>query len=133
MVNVPASASVSIRFLLEAALEKSKLAARAAAPNPVRMKHFPFRRAAAKVGRMTSESKTPPADMREMYTEIAALIGVIAKALRMPDRDTAQKIESGAITLEFGMDANGNRFVAVTHEGRTAHVYQGAIKQEARE
>ena len=66
-----------------------------------------------------------------MYTEIAALIGAIAKALSMKDADVAQALEGGAMTLEFGMDGNGNRFVAVTHQGETARVYQGAIKREA--
>lgn len=80
---------------------------------------------------MTNESKTPPAETREMYTEIAALMGAIAKALNMKDADVGQALEGGAMTVEFGMDANGNRFVAVNHGGQIARVYQGAIKREA--
>ncbi len=68
-----------------------------------------------------------------MYTEIGALIGAIAKALAMKDADVAAKLENGAMTLEFGVDANGNRFVAVHHEGHTARVYQGAIKRDSSE
>ena len=78
---------------------------------------------------MINESKPPAAETREMYTEIAALIGAIAKALEMKDSDIAQALEQSAMTLEFGMDANENRFVAVSHEGRTVRVYQGAIKR----
>jgi hypothetical protein len=80
---------------------------------------------------MTAESKPSPADTREMYTEIAALIGAIAKALVMKDNDVSEALERGVMTLEFGMDANNNRFVAVTYEGQTARVYQGAIKRDA--
>lgn len=68
-----------------------------------------------------------------MYTEIAALIGAIAKALSLKDSDVSQALERGAMTLEFGMDANGNRFVAVAHQEQTARVYQGAIKREGTE
>jgi hypothetical protein len=80
---------------------------------------------------MSTDSKPPSSDKREMYTEIAALVGAIAKALAMPDAEITAALENGAMTLEFGADSNGNRFVAVTHLGQTARVYQGAIKRAA--
>jgi hypothetical protein len=79
---------------------------------------------------MSTDSKPPPSDRREMYTEIAALVGAIGKALEMKDADVSQALERGAMTVEFGADSNGNRFVAVTFEGKTARIYQGAIKRE---
>lgn len=67
---------------------------------------------------------------REMYSEIAALIGAIAKAFVMKDAEAAAALESGAMTLDFAKDANGNRYVAAIFAGQTARVYQGAIKRE---
>lgn len=73
----------------------------------------------------------PPApEHREMYAEIAALVGSLAKTFAMKDADVAAALESGAITLDFATDANGNRFVAATYGGKTARLYQGAIKRE---
>lgn len=74
--------------------------------------------------------KHPEAERREMYAEIAALIGALAKTFAMKDADVATALESGAMALDFAQDANGNRFVAATHAGKTARVYQGAIKRE---
>lgn len=68
------------------------------------------------------------AEGREHYEEINALVGAIAKALEMPDKDVAQEIESGAIVLSLGEDDNGNRFIDVRRGERTAQVYQGAIR-----
>ena len=69
-------------------------------------------------------------DPREMYGEIAALIGALAKTFVIEESAAAAAVESGAMALEFGRDANGNRFVAATFAGRTARVYQGAIKHD---
>jgi hypothetical protein len=71
--------------------------------------------------------KTP--DPREMYNEISALVAALAKTFAMKDAEAAQALESGAMALDFAQDANGNRFVAATYEGKTARVYQGAIKR----
>lgn len=73
----------------------------------------------------------PPAskDRREMYGEIAALVGALAKTFVLEESAAAAAVESGAMTLAFDRDANGNRFVSATFEGRTARVYQGAIKR----
>jgi uncharacterized FlgJ-related protein len=71
-------------------------------------------------------------DGREMYGEIAALVGALAKSFGIEESAAAAAVESGAMALTFGRDANGNRFVAATYAGRTARVYQGAIKREDR-
>jgi hypothetical protein len=65
-----------------------------------------------------------------MYSEIAALVGSLAKSFALKDAEAAQALESGAMSLEFATDANGNRYVAATYGGKTARVYQGAIKRE---
>ena len=65
---------------------------------------------------------------REMYGEIAALIGALAKSFGIKDSEVAAAVESGAMALQFGRDDAGNRYVAASYQGRTARVYQGAIK-----
>ena len=67
-------------------------------------------------------------DSREMYGEIATLIASLAKALVLTDADTVAALERGEIALDYGQDANGNRFVAAAYQGRTVRIYQGAIK-----
>jgi hypothetical protein len=71
----------------------------------------------------------PASDRREMYNEISALVAALAKTFAMKDADAAQALESGAMTLDFAEDGNGNRYVAATYQGKTARVYQGAIKR----
>ena len=73
--------------------------------------------------------KAGATERREMYGEIAALIGALAKTFAIEESAAAAAVESGAMTLDFGRDANGNRFVAATFAGRAARVYQGAIKR----
>ena len=73
------------------------------------------------------------AEQREMYAEIAALVGALAKTFAMKDAEAATAVESGAMALDFAQDANGNRFVAATYAGKTARVYQGAIKRDGQD
>ncbi|MGE4062372.1 MAG: hypothetical protein AB7E79_03300 [Rhodospirillaceae bacterium] len=68
---------------------------------------------------------------REMYKEIAALVAAIAKAFARPESDVIAALDKNMVSLEFGRDANGNRFVLAGLEGKSARIYQGAIKQEA--
>lgn len=68
------------------------------------------------------------AEGREHYEEINALVGAIAKALDIPDKEVAQEIESGAITLALDEDDNGNRFIKVQRGDKVAQVFQGAIR-----
>jgi hypothetical protein len=67
-------------------------------------------------------------ETREMYGEIAGLIGALAKALALEEDAVIAAVERGALALDFGADDNGNRYVAATYQGRTARVYQGAIR-----
>jgi hypothetical protein len=67
---------------------------------------------------------------REMYQEIAALVAGLGKAFALAESDVISALEKNAISLEFGHDENGNRFVLATLSGKTARLYQGAIKQE---
>jgi hypothetical protein len=69
-------------------------------------------------------------DHREMYKEIAALVAAMAKALGRPEGEIIEALDRNAVHLEFGRDSNGNRFVLATIEGKSARIYQGAIKQE---
>jgi hypothetical protein len=67
-------------------------------------------------------------DSREMYGEIATLIASLAKALVLTDAETIAALERGEIAVDFGQDANTNKFVAATYQGRTVRIYQGAIR-----
>ena len=77
-------------------------------------------------------------DHREMYTEIAALLGAIAQAFAITEAQAIAAAESGRLTMSFERDANGNRFVAASlaepgadpATARRARVYHGAIKRE---
>ncbi len=69
-------------------------------------------------------------DSREMYGEIANLIGSLAKALAMTDAEVIGAVERGEVTVDFGQDPNGNRFVAVTYGERKIRIYQGAIQHD---
>jgi hypothetical protein len=69
-------------------------------------------------------------DKREMYTEIGALIGAIAEAFSMTQDDAASAVEQNRIAMALVRDSNGNPFVEATFEGRSARLYQGAIKRE---
>ena len=68
------------------------------------------------------------AENREMYSEVAALVGTLAKAFTLTESAAAAAIESGAMTLDFAKDANGNHFVAANFAGKSARVYKDAIK-----
>jgi hypothetical protein len=78
----------------------------------------------------TPEKDSSAKERREMYAEIAALVGALAKTFAIKEAAAAEAVESGTMTLDFVSDANGNRFVAATFEGQTARVYQGAIKRD---
>lgn len=67
-------------------------------------------------------------EAREGYSEIAALIGSLAKTFSLSDADVAQAIESGQMRLDFSQAGSANRFVSATYQGKTARIYKGAIK-----
>ena len=67
-------------------------------------------------------------DSREMYTEVASLIASLGQAFGLDDGAVIGTLERGEVALEFGQDANDNKFVAATYQGRSARIYQGAIQ-----
>ena len=67
----------------------------------------------------------------EMFDEIAALMGGIAKAFDLDEQQTISAVEQGVITMTFDTDANGNPFVLAKYGDKAARLYAGAIKQEA--
>lgn len=64
---------------------------------------------------------------REMYDEINALLGAVAKALDVSEMDVVTAIEQGRLALEMKTDAEGRNFVAAECDGKSAHIYAGAI------
>ena len=64
---------------------------------------------------------------REMFDEINALIGSIAKAFDMGDGDVVTAIEQGDLGMEMKTDDEGMNCVEVSHDGRIARIYPGAI------
>lgn len=76
---------------------------------------------------MADDSET---GAREMFDEIAALMGGIAKAFELDESQTITAVEQGVIEMAFETDSNGNSFVLATYGEKTARLYAGAIKQE---
>lgn len=64
---------------------------------------------------------------REMFEEINALIGSIAKAFDIPDGEVVSAIEQGGLGMELVTDSEGRNCVETTYQGRTARIYPGAI------
>ncbi|MGE5475870.1 MAG: hypothetical protein ACM3Q1_04390 [Bacteroidales bacterium] len=67
---------------------------------------------------------------REMYDEINALIGAVAKALDTSEMEVITAIEQGRLGMEMRSDEEGRNFVQVAFDGRNVRVYQGAIFRE---
>jgi hypothetical protein len=70
------------------------------------------------------------AGAREMFDEIAALMGGIAKAFELDESQAITALEKGVIQMAFETDSNGNPFVLATYGEKKARLYAGAIKQE---
>ncbi len=64
---------------------------------------------------------------REMFDEINALIGSVAKAMEMGEGEVISAIEQGDLGMAMITDEQGRNCIEVTHDGRTARIYQGAI------
>lgn len=73
----------------------------------------------------------PDTASREMFDEIAALMGGIARAFELDENETITAVEKGAIEMAFEKDVNGNPYVLATFGEKSARLYAGAIKQEA--
>lgn len=67
---------------------------------------------------------------REMYDEVVAMVGAIAKALDLGEAEAAKAVEDGRVSVELGSDDRGQRFVRVALDGRAARIYPGAILHE---
>jgi hypothetical protein len=67
-------------------------------------------------------------DEREMYAEMNALLGAIGKAFELAPEQAARAVEAGEIVIEMQEDARGERFLAAQYQGRSAQIYQGAIR-----
>jgi hypothetical protein len=65
---------------------------------------------------------------REMYAEMNALLEAIAKAFNIEAEQAARAVENGEITIEMKEDFRGERLLAMHYQGRSAQVYQGAIR-----
>lgn len=78
------------------------------------------------------QSPDPRAAMenREMYSEINALVGAVAKALNTSEMEVITAIEQGRLGMEMHNDDEGRNFVQVTFDDRVVRVYQGAIFRE---
>jgi hypothetical protein len=69
-------------------------------------------------------------ESREMYDEINALVGAVAKAFDTSEMEVITAIEQGRLGMEMQSDDEGRNFVQVTFDDRVARVYQGAIFRE---
>lgn len=69
-------------------------------------------------------------ESREMYDEINALVGAVAKALDTSEMEVITAIEQGRLGMEMQTDAEGRNFVQVQFDERTVRIYQGAIFRE---
>lgn len=67
---------------------------------------------------------------REMFDEINALVGAVAKALDTSEMDVISAIEDGRLAMEMLSDEHGGNYIAVDFDGRAVRVYPGAIFRE---
>lgn len=66
-------------------------------------------------------------DEREMYEEISALMGMVGKAFDITDMEVLAAIEQGRLGLEMKVDGEGLHYVEAVCDGKSAHIYPGAI------
>lgn len=64
---------------------------------------------------------------REMFDEINALVGSVAKALEVSEMEVVTAIEQGRLAMELTTDEAGQNYLAVSCDGKAARVYAGAI------
>lgn len=69
-------------------------------------------------------------ESREMFDEINALVGAVAKALDTSETEVVTAIEQGRLGMEMLTDGEGRNYVSVTFDDRIARVYLGAIFRE---
>lgn len=82
---------------------------------------------------MTTDRPTPPASDREMFDEINALIGSVAKALDISEGEVVSSIEQGELCMEMMADDNGANFLRVDYNGKSADIRQGVFMRHGAE
>lgn len=65
---------------------------------------------------------------REMFEQINALVGAVAKALDIGPEEAVRAIEGEQIALTLEVDETGQHYVSAKYFGKTVRVYQGAIQ-----
>lgn len=68
-------------------------------------------------------------DEREMYAEMNALLGSIAKAFDLEPQEAVRAVETGEVSIKMCEDFRGERYLAAQYRGRSANIYQGAIQR----
>ena len=66
-------------------------------------------------------------DEREMYDEVNALLGAVAKALDVSDMEVINALEQGRLGMEMKTDADGCNYIEATCDGKIAQIHPGAI------
>ena len=69
-------------------------------------------------------------ESREMFDEINALVGAVAKALNTSEIEVITSIEQGRLGMELMTDGEGRNFIAVDFDDKAVRVYPGAIYRE---
>lgn len=69
-------------------------------------------------------------ESREMYDEINALVGTVAKALDTSEMEVITAIEQGRLSMEMLTDAEDRNYLQVVFDERSVRIYQGAIFRE---
>ena len=67
-------------------------------------------------------------EQREMYEELNALVGSIAKALEISEEETVKALEANQIAIGMETDEEGRNYVGIAFRDKSARIYQGAIK-----
>lgn len=64
---------------------------------------------------------------REMYSEINALVGTVAKAFDTSEMEVVTAIEQGRLGMEMLVDEDGRNYIGTSLDGRVVRIYQGAL------
>lgn len=69
-------------------------------------------------------------ESREMFDEINALVGAVAKALNTSEIEVITAIEQGRLGMEMLVDEQKRNYIAVDFDERSVRIYPGAIYRE---
>lgn len=67
---------------------------------------------------------------REMFDEINALVGAVAKAFDTSETEVVTAIEQGRLGMEMLVDEDGRNYIAAQLDERSVRIYHGAIFRE---